>query len=74
MKFLQLIVENSYRNLIRTILTALGTMVLVGVVTLVWSVLEFFAECKLLNGTTISRLLFRNGVCRVKCHFLMPQD
>jgi putative ABC transport system permease protein len=41
MKFLQLIVENSYRNLIRTILTALGTMVLVGVVTLVWSVLEF---------------------------------
>jgi putative ABC transport system permease protein len=44
MKFLQLILENSYRNLIRTLLTALGTIVLVAVVTLVWSVLEFLQK------------------------------
>ena len=41
MKFFQLVIENCYRNLIRTLLTALGTIVLVAVVTLVWSVLEF---------------------------------
>ncbi len=36
MKFLGLIVKNIGRNLIRSILTALGTMMLVFVVTLVW--------------------------------------
>jgi hypothetical protein len=41
MKFLQLILENIFRNPVRTALTALGTIVLVMVVTLVWSVLEF---------------------------------
>src|SRR6476659_8002027 len=41
MKYLQLIFENAGRNLVRTSLTALGTIVLVMVVTLVWSVLEF---------------------------------
>lgn len=41
MKFLGLIVKNIGRNLIRSILTALGTMMLVFVVTLVWSILAF---------------------------------
>ena len=40
MKFLSLIVKNVGRNLLRSALTALGTMVLVLVVTLVWSVLH----------------------------------
>ena len=39
MKFLLLIFRNVRRNLIRSSLTALGTMVLVSVVTLFWSVL-----------------------------------
>lgn len=41
MKLLWLIVKNLRRNLLRTTLTALGTIVLVFVVTLVWSVLSF---------------------------------
>lgn len=41
MKFLGLIAKNIGRNLIRSILTALGTMMLVFVVTLVWSILSF---------------------------------
>lgn len=41
MKFLTLIGKNVFRNLLRSSLTALGTMVLVFVVTLVWSVLSF---------------------------------
>ena len=40
MKLLLLIVKNVGRNLLRSMLTALGTMVLVLVVTLVWSVLH----------------------------------
>jgi putative ABC transport system permease protein len=40
MKLLSLIVKNVGRNLLRSALTALGTMVLVLVVTLVWSVLH----------------------------------
>ncbi len=41
MKFLGLIVKNIGRNAIRSILTALGTMMLVFVVTLVWAILAF---------------------------------
>jgi putative ABC transport system permease protein len=41
MKFFLLILKNLRRNLLRTILTGLGTVVLVFVVTLVWSVLDF---------------------------------
>lgn len=41
MKFLILIAKNIRRNLLRSILTALGTMMLVFVVTLVWSILSF---------------------------------
>lgn len=41
MKFFLLILKNLRRNLLRTLLTALGTIVLVFVVTLVWSVLDF---------------------------------
>ena len=40
MKLLLLIVKNVGRNGLRSMLTALGTMVLVLVVTLVWSVLH----------------------------------
>jgi putative ABC transport system permease protein len=41
MKFLLLILKNVRRNLLRSSLTALGTMALVLVVTLVWSLLAF---------------------------------
>jgi len=41
MKFLTLILKNIGRNRLRTILTSLGTMILVFVVTLVWSILAF---------------------------------
>jgi putative ABC transport system permease protein len=44
MKFAIIILKNLRRNLLRTTLTALGTMVLVFVVTLVWSVLSFLDE------------------------------
>jgi len=40
-KFLMLIVKNVRRNLVRSTLTALGTMVLVFVFTLIWSILSF---------------------------------
>lgn len=41
MKYLRLIIENALRNPVRTLLTTLGTMVLVFVVTMVWSILSF---------------------------------
>lgn len=41
MKFVTLIFKNVRRNAIRSTLTAVGTMVLVFVVTLVWSILDF---------------------------------
>jgi putative ABC transport system permease protein len=44
MKFFLLIIENIRRNMLRTALTAMGTMVLVLVVTLVWSILSFIDE------------------------------
>ncbi len=47
MKFLRLIYQNLWRNKLRSFLTAAGTMVLVFVVTLVWSILGFLA-----NATT----------------------
>lgn len=43
MKFLLLIFRNVRRNLVRTSLTAFGTMWLVLVVTLVWSILSFLS-------------------------------
>ena len=39
-KYISLIGKNLRRNVLRTLLTALGTMVLVFVVTLIWSVLD----------------------------------
>ncbi len=44
MKLFRIILKNVRRNILRTALTALGTMVLVFVVTLVWSVLDFLNE------------------------------
>jgi putative ABC transport system permease protein len=44
MKFLLLILKNVRRNLVLSSLTALGTMVLVLVITLVWSVLAFLDQ------------------------------
>lgn len=44
MKFLLLIAKNVRRNPLRTILTSLGTIVLVFVVTLIWSVLSFLDQ------------------------------
>src|SRR5712672_869340 len=40
-KYCLIIVKNVRRNLLRTILTSMGTMVLVLVITLIWSVLHF---------------------------------
>ena len=44
MKFLLLILKNLRRNPLRSTLTALGTVALVLVVTLVWSILAFLDE------------------------------
>ena len=44
MKFFLLILKNVRRNLLRTTLTSLGTIALVLVVTLVWSILQFLAD------------------------------
>ena len=41
MQFIRLILKNLRRNLLRTFLTAIGTIALVFVVTLVWSILSF---------------------------------
>lgn len=41
MKFLRLIYQNLWRNKMRSFLTSAGTMILVFVVTLVWSILSF---------------------------------
>jgi putative ABC transport system permease protein len=41
MQFIRLVLKNLRRNLLRTILTAFGTVALVFVVTLVWSILWF---------------------------------
>ena len=44
MKFFLLILKNVRRNMLRTSLTSLGTIALVLVVTLVWSILQFLAD------------------------------
>jgi putative ABC transport system permease protein len=41
MQFIRLVLKNLRRNLLRTMLTVFGTMALVLVVTLVWSILSF---------------------------------
>ncbi len=41
MKFMMLIVKNLRRNLVRSMLTSAGVMVLVFVITLIWSILGF---------------------------------
>lgn len=41
LRFLLIILKNVRRNLLRTTLTSLGTIVLVLVITLIWSVLDF---------------------------------
>ena len=41
MRFFLLIIKNIRRNLVRSLLTSLGTIVLVFVVTLVWAILSF---------------------------------
>jgi putative ABC transport system permease protein len=44
MMLFRLIIENALRSPLRTLLTALGTMMLVAVVTGVWSILEFLQK------------------------------
>ena len=41
MKFMSLIIKNLRRNLLRSVLTSAGVMVLVFVITLIWSILGF---------------------------------
>jgi putative ABC transport system permease protein len=57
MKFLSLIVKNIGRNLVRTILTALGTMMLVFVVTLVWSILDFLNLATTAKNTGVKLII-----------------
>jgi putative ABC transport system permease protein len=57
MKYLLLIVKNVGRHPLRTILTSLGTMVLVFVVALVWSVLAF------LDGLAAERSSDFKAIC-----------
>src|SRR5712692_3361539 len=44
MKFLLLIFKNLFRNKVRTILTCLATVVLVFVVTMIWTVVYFLDD------------------------------
>jgi putative ABC transport system permease protein len=53
MKYLFLIFKNITRNPLRSLFTALGTMVLVAVVTLVWSMLDFLDAQTAARSTNI---------------------
>ena len=44
MKYFLIILKNVGRNPLRSVLTALGTMMLVCVVTMVWSILSFLDQ------------------------------
>ncbi len=57
MKFLRLIVENALRNPLRTLLTTLGTMVLVFVVTMVWSILTFLDTQTAEKGSNLKAIV-----------------
>lgn len=57
MKYLLLIMRNLRRSLVRSGLTALGTMVLVLVVTLVWSILAFLNQVMSERKTDIKMLI-----------------
>ncbi|HEX4131410.1 MAG TPA: ABC transporter permease [Pirellulales bacterium] len=57
MKFVFLILKNLRRNLLRTVLTALGTVVLVFVVTLVWSVLSFLDDVTSEKSTNLKAIV-----------------
>jgi putative ABC transport system permease protein len=57
MKYLSLIFRNIRRNLVRSTLTALGTMVLVLVVTLVWSVLDFLQKATTEKSANIKAIV-----------------
>lgn len=57
MKYLLLILKNIGRNRLRSILTALGTMVLVFVVILVWSILAFLDEAMTEKGQNIKAIV-----------------
>lgn len=56
-KFAVIIVKNVRRNLLRTTFTALGTMTLVLVVTLVWSVLSFIDASMAEKATDLKVLI-----------------
>jgi len=57
MKFLLLIAKNVGRNPLRSVLTALGTMVLVLVVTLVWSVLAFLDAVTVVKSQNLKAIV-----------------
>jgi len=57
MKYLLLIFRNLRRSMVRSGLTALGTMVLVLVVTLVWSILSFLNQVMSERKTDIKMLI-----------------
>ena len=57
MKYFGLILRNLVRNKLRTVLTALGTMLQVLVVTLVWSVLSFLDQATQARSEKIKALI-----------------
>ncbi len=57
MKYLGLVLRNLARNVLRTSLTGLGTMILVFVVTLVWSVLAFLDQATQSRSEKIKALV-----------------
>ena len=61
MKFLILVFENIARNPVRTILTSLGTMMLVLVVTLVFTVLTTLDKVTTEKSANIKAIVTENG-------------
>lgn len=57
MPFLRLILKNVRRNLLRTILMSLGTIALVFVVTLIWSVLSFLDAMTAQQSTNFKAII-----------------
>ena len=61
MKFLLLILKNVRRNIVISSLTSLATMVLVLVVTLVWSVLAFLDNATAEKNQNLKAIITEHG-------------
>ncbi len=66
-RLFQLVLKNLRRNLVRTLLTCSATMVLVFMITMIWTVL-FFLDVMTANGPrTSSSSSPSAGRCRARC-------